>query len=102
MADPFTAAFALFVAVVKHKAITGFVDHVTLGRFKKAYNSLEDKRRRPGPRMRKLIEQIDDGTPFDEVREEIKDMLTDMANCGDSDLMELAAELLDKIGHLLG
>lgn len=47
-----------FKQVVK-SVVKGFIHRQALKTLKKNYNQLEDKRRRPGPMMRKMIEAME-------------------------------------------
>lgn len=57
------------IKYLKDKAI----DHITLGRFEDAYEKLPDKRKRPGPKLRRVISAMRSGQARD-IRDEIKSL----------------------------
>eukprot|EP00241_Pyramimonas_parkeae_P009231 CAMPEP_0114239898 /NCGR_PEP_ID=MMETSP0058-20121206/8724_1 /TAXON_ID=36894 /ORGANISM="Pyramimonas parkeae, CCMP726" /LENGTH=90 /DNA_ID=CAMNT_0001352147 /DNA_START=668 /DNA_END=940 /DNA_ORIENTATION=+ len=60
------------IKYLKNKAI----DHYTLGKFEDAYENLPDKRRRPGPKLRRVISAMKSGLASD-IRDEIKSLTDD-------------------------
>ena len=63
-----------------------------LGQFEAQYAALPDKRRKPGPKLRKIINMMKDGAPGGEVRKVAKELYDEMSDA--PDLFDFAGQLL--------
>jgi hypothetical protein len=72
------------------------VDYATLGAIKDAYNRLPDKRRRPGPKLRRLIHMLESGAAR-EVRAELKDISEECLSSNVSELIQLGNNINDAL-----
>uniref|UniRef100_A0A061S3F5 Uncharacterized protein n=1 Tax=Tetraselmis sp. GSL018 TaxID=582737 RepID=A0A061S3F5_9CHLO len=77
---------AELIAMAATRAILGwlknrYIDWATLNRFKAEYDSLPDKRRRPGPKLRKAIRALESGSAED-ARDTIKELSDELLDIG--------------------
>jgi hypothetical protein len=71
MADPFTWLVGAAVTQLAKMVINKQVDYAMLQQFKEQYEQLPDKRRRPGPKLRRVIAMLESGE-MSMARDELK------------------------------
>jgi ADP-ribosylglycohydrolase len=90
MTDPITLTM-IAVALVKKYLMHKAIDYAMLQRFKDEYQRLPDKRRRPGPKLRRIIQLMEDGASGGMIREEIKELYDEVSDS--PDLSDLVGQL---------
>lgn len=81
---------------VGKQVVSAAIDHHTLNVFKDKYEQLKDKRRRPGPTLRKVISLLEDGN-VREAREVMKMAGKELVDCGVSELANAGRAILDAL-----
>eukprot|EP00741_Cyanophora_paradoxa_P004639 tig00000821_g4502.t1 len=99
MAEPFVTGPALYImtkiAVKCGKMVVkGVIDYATLKQYEEEYEALKDKRKRPGPQLRKVLTLLRSGEA-EQARKLLKEMGGEFAESRIEDAVEAGMELLD-------
>ena len=84
------------VTYVGKQLVTAAIDHHTLNVFKDKYEQMKDKRRRPGPTLRKVIDLLERGD-VSAARAVMKEAGKELVDCGVSDLAEAGRTILETL-----